>query len=184
MKTFHAETLARWRKWLADHHDSESEVWVVFYKQHTGKPSVTYLDALDEALCYGWIDSLVRRLDDDRYARKFTPRKPRSRWSAINRKRYAELEQAGRLKAPGQARSPAAGGSYDSIPHVPDKLPSWIAKGLRTSPAAWSFFKTLTPREQRLYMGWIWLAKRDETKERRLKEAIRLLSSKQKLGLK
>src|SRR5262249_40610915 len=181
---FHAETLTRWRKWLADHHDSESEVWVFFYKQHTGKPSMAYLDALDEALCYGWIDSLVRRLDDDRYARKFTPRNPGSRWSAINRKRYAELEKAGRLKAPGQARSPATGGSYDSIPHVPEKLPSWIAKGLRASPEAWSFFKTLTPREQRLYMGWIWLAKRDETKERRLKEAVRLLSAKQKLGLK
>ena len=116
MKTFHAETLARWRKWLADHHDSESEVWVIFFKQHTGKPSVAYLDALDEALCYGWIDSLVKRLDEDRYARKFTPRKPGSKWSAINIKRYADLEKADRLKAPGKARSPANGGRYDAKP--------------------------------------------------------------------
>jgi uncharacterized protein YdeI (YjbR/CyaY-like superfamily) len=184
MKTFDAGTLARWRKWLADHHASESEVWLVFHKQHTGHPGVAYLDALDEALCYGWIDSLVKRLDDDRYARKFTPRKPRSRWSAINIKRYAELEKAGRIKAAGMARSPADGRTYDSMQHVPERIPSSIAKGLKASPQAWSFFKTLTPREQRMYLGWIWVAKKDETKQRRMKEAIRLLSKRQKLGLK
>ena len=184
MKTFDPKTLPRWRKWLADHHDSESEVWVIFHKQHTGKASVAYLDAVDEALCHGWIDSLVKRLDDERYARKFTPRKPKSKWSAINRKRYVELEKAGRVTAPGKARSPATGRSYDSQRHVPGKLPPWIAKGLRASPEAWSFFKTLTPREQRMYLGWIWIAKKEETKQRRMKEAIRLLERKQKLGLK
>ena len=75
MKTFDARTLARWRKWLADHHHADSEVWLIFHKQHTGKPSVAYLDAVDEALCYGWIDGLVKRLDEDRYARRFTPTK-------------------------------------------------------------------------------------------------------------
>jgi uncharacterized protein YdeI (YjbR/CyaY-like superfamily) len=184
MKTFDPQTLQRWRKWLADHHDSESEVWVIFHKQHTGKPSVAYLDALDEALCYGWIDSLVRRLDEDRYARKFTPRKPKSKWSAINRNRYANLEKAGRLKAAGKARSPAVCGRYDSRPTVPEKCPPHIAKGLKASPAAWSFFKTLTPREQRLCWGWIFLAKQEETKQRRMSEVIRLLEKKQKLGLK
>jgi len=184
MKTFDARTLPRWRKWLADHHESESEIWLIFHKQHTGKPSVAYQDALDEALCYGWIDSLVRRLDDERYARKFTPRKKSSRWSAINIKRYAALAKAGRLKAPGKARSPAAGRTYDSITHVPEKIPTSITKGLKASPEAWSFFKTLTAREQRMYLGWIWLAKKEETKQRRMKEAIRLLSARQKLGLK
>ena len=184
MKTFDARTLPRWRKWLADHHASTTEVWLIFHKQHTGQPSVAYLDALDEALCYGWIDSLVRRLDDDRYARKFTPRRPGSRWSAINLKRYAELQKAGRVTAAGKARSPAEGRTYDSITHVPETLPPSIAKGLKASPEAWSFFKTLTPREQRMYLGWIWLAKREETKQRRMKEAIRLLRTKRKLGLK
>jgi len=184
MKTFDAGTLARWRKWLAEHHDSTSEVWLIFYKQHTGKPSVAYLDALDEALCYGWIDSLVKRLDDDRYARKFTPRKKSSRWSAINITRYAELEKAGRLSAAGKARSPAHGRTYESMEHVPEKIPPSISRRLKASAAAWSFFKTLTPREQRMYLGWIWLAKKEETKERRMKEAIRLLEKGQKLGLK
>jgi uncharacterized protein YdeI (YjbR/CyaY-like superfamily) len=184
MKTFDPRTLQRWRKWLADHHDSETEVWLIFHKKHTATPSVAYLDALDEALCYGWIDSLVRRLDDDRYARKFTPRKAVSKWSEINRRRYAELEKAGRVRAAGKARSPATGASYDSITHVPEKIPASIAKGLKGSPEAWRFFKTLTSREQRMYLGWIWVAKKEETKQRRMKEAIRLLENGQKLGLK
>jgi uncharacterized protein YdeI (YjbR/CyaY-like superfamily) len=184
METFDAGTLARWRTWLADHHASESEVWLVFHKRHTGKPQLSRLDTLEEALCYGWIDSLVKRLDDDRYAIKFTPRKPGSKWSEINRKRYAALEKAGRLKAAGKVRSPANGGRYGSPPKVPEKIPPSIAKGLKASPDAWSFFMTLTPREQRYCFGWIYLAKQEETKERRMREAIRLLEKKQKLGLK
>ena len=101
MKTFVAKTADQWRKWLDKHHDSESEVWLIFYKQHTGVKSIAYLDALDEALCFGWVDSLVKRLDESRYARKFTPRKADSRWSTINRKRYAALKAAGRLKPGG-----------------------------------------------------------------------------------
>ena len=81
MTTFDPRTLDRWRGWLDKHHASETEVWLVFYKQHTGTSAVAYLDAVDEALCYGWIDSLVRRLDEDRYARKFTPRKANSKWN-------------------------------------------------------------------------------------------------------
>ena len=184
MKTFDAGTIARWRRWLAKNHASASEIWLVYHKKHTGKPSVAYLDSLDEALCYGWIDSLVKRLDEERYARKFTPRRPGSRWSAINIKRYVELEKADRIKAPGKARSPANGGRYDAKPAVPQKIPADIEKALKVSRAAWSFYETLTPREQRMYFGWILTAKQQATRERRLQEAIRLLSKKQKLGLK
>ena len=81
MKTFLAKTVDQWRDWLDEHHASESEVWLVFYKRHTGVASIDYKDALDEALCFGWVDSLVKRLDDRRYARKFTPRRADSRWS-------------------------------------------------------------------------------------------------------
>jgi hypothetical protein len=83
VKTFVAQTAEQWRTWLDEHHDSESEVWLIFYKLHTGVRSIAYLDALDEALCFGWVDSLVKRLDESRYARKFTPRKADSRWSTI-----------------------------------------------------------------------------------------------------
>lgn len=184
MKTFDAGTLARWRKWLAANHASKTEIWLVFYKQHTGKASVSYMDALDEALCYGWIDSLVRRLDEARFARKFTPRKPKSNWSGINRKRYAALKKAGRLAPAGKARSPETGGRYKALPTIPEKTPPSIAKALKASPAAWAFFRTLTPKQQRYAWGWVHLAKQDETRQRRLADVIRLLSKKQKLGLK
>lgn len=184
MKTFDARTLDRWRAWLAAHHASEPEIWLIFHKQHTGKPSVAYLDALDEALCFGWIDSLVRRIDDDRYARKFTPRKPRSNWSDVNRKRYAELKAAGRLKAAGKACSPDTGGRYGPKPTVPSTLPAWISRAIRAKPAAWAFYRTLTAKQQRYHWGWIHIAKQQETKERRLREVIRLLAARQKLGLK
>src|ERR1044071_3642473 len=101
IKTLEAKDAAAWRKGLARHHDTEPEIWLIFYKKHTGTKGVAHKDALDEALCYGWIDSLVRRLDDDRFAIKFTPRKPDSKWSSINKKRYLELEAEGRLTPAG-----------------------------------------------------------------------------------
>lgn len=91
------QSRAQWRKWLQKHYDSKPEIWLEFYKRHTGKSTLGYNDAVEEALCWGWIDSIVRRLDDTRYARKFTPRKADSRWSSVNRRRYADLELRGLL---------------------------------------------------------------------------------------
>ena len=184
MKTFDPRTLVRWRAWLGAHHDSESEIWLICHKKHTGRSSVAYLDALDEALCFGWIDSRIRRIDDDRYAWRFTPRKPGSKWSAINRKRYVELEAAGRLKAAGKACSPTDAGGYGQKPTVPSRLPSYISRAIRAKPAAWAFFQTMTAKQQRYQWGWIHIAKQQETRDRRLREVIRLLSAKQKLGMK
>lgn len=99
IRTLDTRTREKWRKWLAEHHDSDSEIWLIFHKRHTGVHSLTYEDAVREALCYGWIDSILRRLDDARYARKFTPRKPDSRWSSANRRRYADLKVRGLLAA-------------------------------------------------------------------------------------
>lgn len=86
-----------WRKWLKEHHAATRAIWLVFHKRHTGKWTLSYDDAVEEALCYGWIDSITRRLDDARYARQFTPRNPDSRWSTINRRRYADLKARGLL---------------------------------------------------------------------------------------
>src|SRR5438034_2099777 len=106
LKTLDVRSRRAWRTWLEKHHDSEAEIWLVFHKKHTNRPSIALGDAIDEALCFGWIDSLIKRLDEDRYARKFTPRKPDSKWSTINRQRYAKLKAAGLLAAPGLARMP------------------------------------------------------------------------------
>jgi len=161
-------------------------VWLVFHKVHTGRRSIAYLDALDEALCFGWVDSLVKRLDDSRYARKFTPRKADSRWSTINRKRYAALKASGRLQAGGIKRAPTDR-TYGPRPHrfqMLATIPPYIQAALRQQPAAWRYFQGLAPSHRRRYLGWIESAKRADTKARRLQEAIRLLAAGKPLGLK
>ena len=186
MKTFVARTADQWRKWLDEHHASESEVWLVFYKRHTGVATVDYKDALDEALCVGWVDSLVKRLDDRRYALKFTPRRADSRWSEANRKRYAELKARGRLRPAGIKLPPTDRGYGPRPPRLsmPAKLPPYIQTALRNHPKAWRQFEALTPSQRRRYFAWIESAKREETRLRRLKEAIRLLARGEVLGLK
>ncbi len=186
MKTLLVRTLDQWRDWLTKRHLSESEVWLIFHKQHTGAASIDYKDALDEALCFGWVDSLVKRLDDRRYARKFTPRRADSRWSAVNRKRYAELKARGRLKPPGIARPPTGRGSAPRPARIemPSKLPAYIQAALKKHPKALRYFESLAPKERRRFYAWIESAKREETKLRRLAEAIRLLAGGKVLGLK
>ena len=171
---------AEWREWLARHHDSVSEVWLVFYKR---KPSIPYDDAVCEALCFGWVDSLVKRLDDDRYARKFTPRKADSRWSTSNRVRYAKLQAEGRLMPPGLERPPTAR-SGDAPRPSATELPVYIQQALKRRPVAWKYFESLPPSHRRRYIAWIDFAKREETKLKRLDEAIRMLSKGERLGLK
>jgi uncharacterized protein YdeI (YjbR/CyaY-like superfamily) len=181
VKTFDARTRERWRQWLAKHHASVSEVWLIFHKKHTGKPSVAYKDALDEALCYGWIDSLIKRIDDDRYARKFTPRKPDSNWSSINVKRYNELKAAKKLAAPGLARSPEGRPVVDMATGT--TVPAYIEKGIKLDAKAWAFFERLAPSHRRMYVAWIDSAKREDTKQKRLTQAIAMLKAGRKPGI-
>jgi uncharacterized protein YdeI (YjbR/CyaY-like superfamily) len=157
-------------------------VWLVFYKDHTRVKSIPYEDSVREALCFGWIDSLIQRLDDDRYARKFTPRRPASKWSEINRKRWVELEAAGLLTPAGLASAPTDN-TYAPPPAIPD-LPGYLAEALKANPRAWGFFLELAPTYRRHFVGWIHLAKRPETREKRIRESIALLAAGKKLGLK
>jgi uncharacterized protein YdeI (YjbR/CyaY-like superfamily) len=144
--------------------------------------SIPYEDTVREALCFGWIDSLVKRLDDDRYVVKVTPRQPTSKWSDINRKRWAELKVAGLLTSAGLAAAPTAY-SYAPRPVIPD-LPVYIAKALKANFKAWEFFRELAPTYRRHFVVWIHTAKRPETRARRIRESIRLLAAGKKLGLK
>jgi uncharacterized protein YdeI (YjbR/CyaY-like superfamily) len=186
MKTLRLQRVEQWRDWLDAHHASASEIWLVFYKRHTGVASIDYQDALDEALCFGWVDSLVKRLDDRRYALKFTPRRADSRWSDANRKRYAELEAGGRLRPAGIERPPTDRRYGPRPPRLalPSRLPPYIQAALRSNATARRHFEALTPSQRRRYFAWIESAKREETKLKRLREAIRLLARGQPLGLK
>jgi uncharacterized protein YdeI (YjbR/CyaY-like superfamily) len=172
----------QWRTWLEKHHAANPGVWLVFYKEHTRVKSIPYEDSVREALCFGWIDSLIKRLDDDRYARMFTPRQPTSKWSDINRKRWEELKEAGLLTAAGLAAAPT-GNTYAPRPAIPD-LPNYIAKALKANPKAWGFFQELAPTYRRHFVGWIHTAKRPETRDKRIRESIELLAAGKKLGLK
>ena len=180
--TLDVRTREQWRQWLAKHHSSSAGVWVVRHKQHTGVKSMPYEDLVREALCFGWIDSLIKRLDDDRYAIKVTPRKPTSKWSEINRRRWTELKAAGRLAAAGHAAAPT-GNSYAPKPSIPE-LPAYVAKAFKTNLKAWHYFQALAPTHRRHFVVWIHTAKRLETRERRIRESIDLLAAGKKLGLK
>jgi uncharacterized protein YdeI (YjbR/CyaY-like superfamily) len=175
-------TRQRWRAWLATHHAASEGVWLVCYKAHTGVKSLSHADLLSEALCFGWIDSLVRRLDEDRYAIKVTPRRPASKWSDINRKRWAQLKAGGLLAPAGLAAAPTRN-TYAPRPLVPE-LPGYIATAIKGSGPAWKFVQALPESERRRFVVWIHTAKRAETRKRRILESLRLLGAQQRLGLK
>jgi uncharacterized protein YdeI (YjbR/CyaY-like superfamily) len=182
LTTLDVSTRAHWRAWLAKHHATSPGIWLVFHKRHTGVKSLPYEDAVREALCFGWIDSLVKRLDDDRYAIKVTPRQPASKWSALNRKRWTELKTAG-LLAPAGLAAPPTENTYAPKPTIPE-LPAYFAKAIKVNPKAWKFFKALPPRERRNFVVWVHMAKRPETRDRRLRESLDLLAGGRRLGLK
>jgi uncharacterized protein YdeI (YjbR/CyaY-like superfamily) len=176
-------TRQQWRNWLRKHHDSESGIWLVCQKRRTAEKSISCDGAVEEALCFGWIDSIVNRLDEDRYLRKFTPRKPESRWSTINCHRLAKLKASGSLAAPGLERAPMERSGDAPRPSV-SVIPFYIENQLKASARARDYFEQLAPSYRRAYIGWIDSAKREETKEKRLREAVSLLADGKKLGLK
>jgi uncharacterized protein YdeI (YjbR/CyaY-like superfamily) len=182
LATLDVRNRQQWRTWLKKHHASSPGVWLVFHKDHTGVQSIAYEDSVREALCFGWIDSLIKRLDDDRYARKFTPRQPTSKWSDINRQRWAALEASGLLTEAGLKAAPTDN-RYAPRPAIPD-LPAYVARALKASPKAWRFFQQLAPTYRRHFVGWIHTARRPETRDMRIRESIALLAAGKKLGLK
>ena len=142
LETLRVTSRPQWRAWLTKHHTSSRGVWFVFYKAHTGVKSIPYEEVVREALCFGWIDSLVKRLDDDRYAVKVTPRKPTSKWSDLNRRRWAELKSAGLLTPAGLAAAPTtnAYGAKPVIPHCRERLKgrTAIEEALTKEHAGWA----------------------------------------------
>lgn len=188
MEHVYVKTRKEWRGWLDQHHDESRGIWLVFYKKHTGKPSLDYEAAVEEALCFGWIDSIIKKIDEDRYVRKLTPRKPNSRWSELNKKRIMKLERQGLITKAGMARVTEAktSGLWDKPdrPSISFEVPLELARALDTNATAKRFFDQLAPSYQKHFIGWIAVAKRQETKDRRVRESIALLEQGKKLGMK
>jgi len=177
-----------WRRWLAANHDKASEAWLAYYKKGTGKRSVTYEEALDEALCYGWIDSTVRALDRERYMQRWTPRKPGSVWSASNKKRLARLTAEGRMCEPGLSRLREAkrDGSWTTLDAIDRDLrtPAELLDALAAKPGARERFEALSPSQRKLWGWWIQSAKRPETRDRRIEAALEWILAGRKIGIK
>ena len=249
-KTLYVTNREEWRAWLMEHYRSETEVWLIYYKKHTGRPRISYDHAVEEALCFGWIDSIAKRLDDEKFAQKFTPRRDSTNWSELNKRRLRKLIREGRMTEAGLAKidlavldeeaeakqikgdldiprfmkqalmanakawenfrnlTPSRRRAYvrlilDSKKEETrerklrqavslleqsrgelDDIPPFVKQALMASPKAWEYFQRLAPSYRRHYIGWIMHAKKEETRERRLREAVLLLEQNKKLGLK
>jgi uncharacterized protein YdeI (YjbR/CyaY-like superfamily)/GNAT superfamily N-acetyltransferase len=159
------------RQWLERNHDKARELLVGFHKRHSGKPSITWPQAVDEALCFGWIDGVRRSLGDSAYTIRFTPRKTRSIWSAVNIKRAKQLEELGLMNLRGlavfRARDPESSGRY-SYERQRARFNAAQQRAFRANKKAWAFFKTRPPWYQRTATWWVIQAKKEETQSRRL----------------
>jgi uncharacterized protein YdeI (YjbR/CyaY-like superfamily) len=174
-----------WRSWLQKHHDASAGVWLVYAKKHTGIPSLTYSAAVEEALCFGWIDSLVHPIDDDFYRQIFTPRKPRSAWSAVNRKRVEQLVAAGLMTAAGLAsithakKTRSVGGTCRG--RIADH-PTRVEEGAHADPNAKKNWPTYTESQRKMFLYMVNGAKRPETRAKRIARVIEIVSSGMKFS--
>jgi uncharacterized protein YdeI (YjbR/CyaY-like superfamily) len=165
-----------WHRWLEKNHDTASEIWILTFKTHTGKKCLRYPEALDEALCFGWIDSRLRRIDDERHAWRFAPRRTGSIWSLSNRNRAEKLMKDGRMTAHGLKKIEAAkkSGKWDraSAPRKPPRMPKELKEALMKNEKAWRNFQALAKSYKTAYIYWVSTAKRDETRRKRIQMVV------------
>jgi uncharacterized protein YdeI (YjbR/CyaY-like superfamily) len=165
-----------WRDWLERHYATAPELWVGFYKRGTGRPSLTWPESVDHALCFGWIDGVRRRIDDERYAIRFTPRRKGSTWSRVNLARVKELTRQGLMRPPGrlahEARAPAKTGLYSYEQRKRAKLPPALEAKLKRNRKAWTYFQARPAWYRQSAVWWIVSAKKEETRARRLATLI------------
>ena len=165
-------TPAEWRAWLEEHHATAPELWVGFHKRGSGRPSITWPESVDQALCFGWIDGVRRRIDDDRYAIRFTPRRKGSTWSNSNLKRVEELSRLGLMRQAGRdahaARTVAKSGIYAYEQRKRAKLSPVLEARFKRNRKAWAYFQAQPAWYRRTAVWWVVSAKKEETRERRL----------------
>lgn len=177
METFYAKDRAAWRRWLHRNHQKADGIWFIFYKKASGKPTVEYNDAVEEALCFGWIDGKVKTIDGERYRQLFTPRKPKSMWAQSNKDRVKRLIAAGLMTDAGMgaitvAKSNGAWSAYDAVEKL--VIPPDLKKALAAVPKAAKNFDAFAPSARRGILQWIQSAKRPETRAKRIAETARM----------
>lgn len=169
------ESPAAFARWLRRNHRTSEELWVGYYKKGTGRPSITWPESVQEALCFGWIDGLRRTIDDESYKIRFTPRKPGSNWSRVNLRYVEELIAEGRMKSAGlrayEARSAERSSVY-TYEQDEARAEAQVASKVKKNRAAWAFFQTQPPWYRRTASRWVTSAKKEETRERRLATLI------------
>jgi uncharacterized protein YdeI (YjbR/CyaY-like superfamily) len=181
------KTPGDWRRWLEKNHASERELWVGFHKKGTGRPSITWPESVDEALCFGWIDGIRKTIDADSYVIRFTPRRPGSIWSTVNTKRARELIRENRMHEAGlrafEKRDPAKSGIYSFEQRENAKLSAASEKKFKANRAAWSFFQSQPPGYRKIATFYVMSAKREETRARRLAILIEESAAGRRIGL-
>jgi uncharacterized protein YdeI (YjbR/CyaY-like superfamily) len=175
LELFHAESRNAWRAWLNRHHADSKGVWLVSYKKQTGKPRVAYHEAVEEALCFGWIDSKPNKLDDERFMQLFSPRKPKSPWSKLNKERVAKLIRQGLMTNAGLEKVEMAkqNGSWSACDKIETlQMPDDLKNTLAANKAAQKNFEAFPPSSKKNIFWWIESAKKPETRQKRLDETV------------
>jgi uncharacterized protein YdeI (YjbR/CyaY-like superfamily) len=185
-ETLYVTNREDWHTWLKKNYKTKNEIWLIYYKKHTGRARISYNEAVEEALCFGWIDSIIKKLDEEAYAQKFTPRVNKKKWSELNKKRMKKMIKERKMKKDGlkkieksELKKKAIKKNIKNI-----ELPKHLYDILAKNKKALENFENLAPSYKRNYIGWISSAKKEETQIKRLKEAISLLKKNQKLGMK
>lgn len=176
-KMLYVATRKEWRAWLKKHYKSETDIWLVYYKKHTGRPRISYNDAVEEALCFGWIDSTVKTIDADRFAQRFSVRKPKSRYSQANKERLRALVEQGKV-----AKDVLAG-LGDVLKEEAFEIPPDILKALKANKQAWKHFQGFSPAYIRIRIAFIEAArKRPQEFEKRLRHFIQMTEKNRQFG--
>lgn len=181
-KTLYVTNRIAWRSWLKKHHDAEKEIWLVYYKQHTGKPRIPYNDAVEEALCYGWIDSIVKRIDEERFAQRFTPRRERSNLSAMNRERIFRMIEQEKMTAHGLEavrHTFNSSSKREELTIAPD-----ILGALKQDKKTWENFQKFPESYKRIRIGWIEMARnRPHIFKKRLGYLVKMTAKNKRFGM-
>ncbi len=184
-KTLYVKRRREWRAWLAKHHGTAPEIWLIYYKKHSGKPRIPYNDAVEEALCYGWIDSITKTVDGDRWAQRFSPRRPTSRLSAMNRERVRRLIASGRMTKAGLQRIEHVFDERSDTKQQRDwELPKDILRRLMREPATWKNFQRFPQSYKRIRVGWIAAARRrPDVFKQRLAYFLKMTAQNRRFGM-